>query len=154
MALEAAFAGLVSAAFGPADSPKVREWLLAESILSSEDFGMLASEEKEVDASIIAPAKAKAVPADALKHKIVFKKLWKMCRKEQDQGNGLADPVESESGLCEKARKSCEAAWVQKHGYALAPGRRLVSTQLAPCTRCRTCWPPTRAFSLCCLFAG
>ena len=55
-----------------------------------------------------------------------------MCRVEQDQGHGLADPVESEAGLNEKACKSCEVAWSQKHGYALAPGRRLVSTQLAP----------------------
>ena len=132
MALEASFSGLVTAAFGPVDSLKVIEWLISESILASEDFGMLASEEREVESSIIAPAKTKAVHADALRHKIAFKKLWKLCRTEQDQGNGLADPVESESGLCEKARKSCEAAWVQKHGYALAPGRRLVSTQLAP----------------------
>ena len=132
MTLEPTFAGLVSAAFGSVDSPKVLEWLVAESILASEDFGMLASEEKEVEASIIAPAKAKGVHNDALKHKIAFKKLWKMCRIEQDLGTGLADPVESESGLCEKARKSCEATWVQRHGFALAPGRRLVSTQLAP----------------------
>ena len=110
---------------------------------------MLASEEKEVEGTIIAPAKAASAHTDALKHKIAFKKLWKLCRVEQEQGHGLADPAESEAGLSEKARKSCEVAWAQKHGYALAPGRRLVSTQLAPMhTMSHVIGPNPRDFSM------
>ena len=121
MALEIAFEGLVAAAFGPTDAPKVLEWLVAESILASEDFGMLASEEKEVEASIIAPAKAKGVHSDALKHKIAFKKLWKMCRVEQDLGTGLADPVDQANGsvssMCER-RSPTHTLFVQPSPHA------------------------------------
>ena len=146
--LEVSFEGLVISTFGATDGPNVVKWLVSESILTAEDFGMLASEEREVESAIVAPAKAKAAHKDELRHKIAFKKLWKVCRTE-DQSMGLADPTESDSGLCEKTRKSCEAAWVKNHGYALAPGRRLVSTQLAPMHSMSHVVPPNpRDFSL------
>ena len=50
---------------------------------------------------------------------------------------------------CERARKSCEVAWAEKHGYALAPGRRLVFTQMAPMhTMSHAIAPNPRDFSL------
>ena len=55
-----------------------------------------------------------------------------MCKADDTAGHGHAENAESEEGLPEKARKSSEAAWLQKHGYALPPGRRLVSTQMGP----------------------
>ena len=46
--------------------------------------------------------------------------------------SGLSDLTEFDKGLPERTRKSCEQLFLNKHGYALPPGRRLVGTQTAP----------------------
>ena len=131
MILELTFKTLITSTFGE-DGEKVATWMSRECVLSAEDFSMLACEEKEVDASIIAPAKAAGVHEDALKHRVAFKKLWRLCKADDSANHGQAENAESEEGLPEKARKSSEATWLQKHGYALPPGRRLVSTHMGP----------------------
>ena len=61
-------------------------------------------------------------------------KLWKACRKDDDTvaASGLSDLTEFEKGLPERTRKSCEQLFLNRHGYALPPERRLVGTQAAP----------------------
>ena len=103
-----------------------------EKIKNAEDFALLATEEKEVATSIVAPAKAASVHAGKLKDPVAFKKLWKRSKGENDTQTCTGEAVESETGLSDRDRKSCESAWSEKHGYTLSPGRRLVSTQMAP----------------------
>ena len=69
-----------------------------------------------------------------IKDKVNVKKLWKACRKDDDTvaASGLSDLTEFDKGLPERTRKSCEQLFLNKHGYALPPGRRLVETQTAP----------------------
>ena len=46
--------------------------------------------------------------------------------------SGQTDLTEFDKGLPERTRKSCEQLFLNKHGYALPLGRRLVGTQTAP----------------------
>ena len=83
----------------------------------------------------MAPAKTGGIDTDPLAIKIAFKKLWKRSRSEEKEGSKSTDTTESQEGLDERTRKSCETTWKSKHGFPLAPGRRLVSTQLVPMHR-------------------
>ena len=86
-----------------------------------------------MDEEIVKPAAADGVPME-IKDKVNVKKLWKACRKDDDTvaASGLSDLTEFDRGLPERTRKSCEQLFLNKHGYALPPGRRLVGTQAAP----------------------
>ena len=134
MALEAQFASMVTVAFGEADGVKVKFWLVKEGILTAEDYATIASTEDAVLEMIVEPAKTAGAPTLAIKNKISYKKLWAQCRALRDrEGNPVApEGGEAEHALCEKARKGCEAQWANQHGYALSPGRRLVTTQMGP----------------------
>ena len=131
MTLEAAFATMVSQTFGD-QAEKIQLWLAGEGLLTAEDFGLLATDEKEATDVILPAAKAKGVNTDELKDKVAFKKLWKLCRKEDVSYAGLADTTEADTGLCEKTRKSCEAQWRSHHNFMISPNRLLVSTQMKP----------------------
>ena len=64
--------------------------------------------------------------------KVALRKLWKLARAEETTDNRATDMAESAEGLPDKVRKSCDALWLEKHGYALMPGRKLVGQQLRP----------------------
>ena len=102
-------------------------------IWTPEDFALICSEERLVDDEIVKPAAADGVPME-IKDKVNVKKLWKACRKDDDTvaASGLSDLTEFDKGLPERTRKSCEQLFLNKHGYGLPPGRRLVGTQTAP----------------------
>ena len=108
---------------------KFEAWLTKVKIWTAEDFGLLCSEERQVDEEIIKPAKADGVPAE-IKDKVNILKLWKACRKEDDTlaTSGLSVLTDFEKGLPERTRKTCEQLFSDCHGYALPPGRRLVGT--------------------------
>ena len=80
-----------------------------------------------VDDEIVKPAAADGVPMK-IKDTVNVKKLWKACRKDDDTvaASGLSDLTEFDKGLPERTRKSCEQLFLNKHGYALPPVRRLV----------------------------
>ena len=111
----------------------MEDWLLKIQIFTAEDYALMCSEERQIDEEIVKPAKADGVPMD-IKDKVNAKKLWKLCRKEDDslESSGLADLTEFEKGLPDRTRKTCEQLFLDHHGYALPPGRRLVGTQAAP----------------------
>ena len=129
-ALEPEFKQFIVELFG--EESKMEGWLCKEGVLLADDFGLLVTEEKEVDIKILPAAKAGGVATEGLMDGVRIKKQWKVCRKEEKGIGGLADAAESEVGLDEKVRKSCEGTWFKKHGFILAAGRMLVSTQLGP----------------------
>ena len=146
--LEVEFKALVVQTLGE-DAGKAIKWLTAEGLLSAEDFGLLATDEREVTDVVLPAAKAKGVPTEELKHKVAFKKLWKLCRKEEVSYAGLADSTEADTGLCDKTRKSCEGLWRGRHSFTLPAGRMLVSTQMRPMYEMsHTVSPHPRDFSL------
>ena len=114
------------------DAQKIIDWLSAEGVKSCEDFGLLATEEKEVATLIFPAANAAGIKTDKILTQIQFKKLWSACRKASIGSNssGVNEEGESNTPLDEKTRKSCEALWVENHGYSLSAGRRLVLTQM------------------------
>ena len=130
MDMDSAFKAQVVNIFG-ADS-KFEAWLTKVKIWTAEDFAVTCSEERLVD-DIVKPAAADGVPRE-IKDKVNVKKLWKACRKDDDTvaASGLSDLTEFDKGLPERRRKSCEQLFLNKHGYALPPGRRLVGTQAGP----------------------
>ena len=130
MALEPGFVALVKACFD--ESAKVLSWLEDEGIRTAEDFALLACEEWEVGDKITEPAKTAGAHGNRLKEQIAFKKLWIRCRGVDEETGTAGEAAETETGLCDRARKSCETGWVQKHGYTLSPARRLVGTQMGP----------------------
>ena len=115
-----------------ADS-KFEAWLVKVQIWTAKDFALICSEERLVDEEIVKPAAADGVPME-IKDKVNVKKLWKACRKDDETvaASGLSDLTEFDKGLPERSRKSCEQLFLNKHGYALPPARRLVGTQAAP----------------------
>ena len=129
--MEGAFRALVVSIF-EADS-KFEAWLGWNKIWTAEDFALICSEERLVDEEVLKPAAAEGVPME-IKDKINIKKLWKACRKDDNTvaASGLSDLTEFDKGLPERTRKLCEQRFLNKHGYALPPGRRLVETQAAP----------------------
>ena len=129
--MEGAFGAQVVGIF-EAES-KFEAWLGRNKIWTAEEFALICSEERLVDEEILKPAAADGVPME-IKDKINIKKLWKACRKDDDTvtASGLSDLTEFDKGLPERTRKSCEQLFLNKHGYALPPGRRLVGTQAAP----------------------
>ena len=131
MAMDGAFKAQVVNVF-EADS-QFEAWLVKVKIWTAEDFALMCSEERLVDEEIVKPAKADGVPME-IKDKVNVKKLWKTCRKDDDTvaASGLSDLTEFDKGLPERTRKSCEQLFLNSHGYALPPGRRLVGTQAAP----------------------
>ena len=130
MPLEAQLKGFVAECFQEPEATTITNWLEDESVLAAEGFGLLAATETEVQGNITDVAKLAKAHTGKLKDKIAFKKLWLLCRAEDKPSVGLTDAAET--ALCEKARKNCEAVWMELHNYVLAPGRRLVSTQLGP----------------------
>ena len=119
-------------------------------IWTAEDFAVICSEERLVDDEIVKPAAADGVPVE-IKDKVNVKKLWKACRKDDDTvaASGLSDLTEFDKGLPERTRKSCEQLFLNKHGYALPPERRLVGTQTAPIhSGSHTMPPDPKDFSL------
>ena len=123
--MDSAFKAQVVNIFG-ADS-KFEAWLAKVKIWTAEDFALNCSEERLVDDEIVKPAAADGVLME-IKDKVNVKKLWKACRKDDDTvaSSGLSDLTEFDKGLPERTRKSCEQLFLNKHGYALPPGRRLV----------------------------
>ena len=107
MSLEPTFKSMVEQTFGDANSSQVLKWLTDESICTAEEFGLLAADEKEVEGSILAPAKTGGVQTDPLRIKIAFEKLWKLCRSEEAGTKQMTDTAESEEGLNDRIRKSC-----------------------------------------------
>ena len=130
VSLEPDFKKMVVAIFGEAS--KTEDWLAKEGLLAKEDFGLLATDEKDVTTVIVPVAKAGGVPTEALLEQVRFKKLWKACRVEDRTLVGLADSSESDVGLDERVRRTCEQTWQKRHGFTIPAGRLLVSTQMAP----------------------
>ena len=130
MPLEAQLMGFINECFEADDAGKVAKWLEGEKVLSAEGFGLLAASETEVQPNITDVALSAKAHTNGLSQKISFKKLWFLCRNEDKPSTGLTESAET--ALCEKARKNCEAIWLRRHNYVLAPGRRLVTTQLGP----------------------
>ena len=131
MAMDGAFKAQLVSFFGP--DTKFEAWLNNNRIQTAEDFALTTSEERLVDEEISKPAKADGVPME-IKDRVNVKKLWKACRKDDDTAasSGQSDLTEFDKGLPERTRKSCEQLFLNKHGYSLPPGRRLVGTQAAP----------------------
>ena len=115
-----------------ADS-KFEASLARNKFLTAEDFALICSKERLVDEEFFKPAAADGVHLE-IKDKINIKKLWKACRKDDDTvaASGLSNLTEFDKGFPERTRKSCVQLFLNKHGYALPPGRRLVGTKAAP----------------------
>ena len=95
-----------------------------DNFLLSEDFGLLATEEKEVITHLVPTAKSRGVPTESLVQ-VNVKKLWKLCR--QENKTGIADSSQGYFGQEEKTKKVCEQVWLRKHSNTLLAGRILVS---------------------------
>ena len=121
--MESAFKAQVVNIFG-ADS-KFEAWLVKVKIWTAEDFAIICSEKRLVDEEVVKPAAADGVPTK-IKDTVNVRKLWKTCRKDDDTvvASGLSDLTEFDKGSPEHTRKLCEQLFVNKHGYALPPGRR------------------------------
>ena len=61
--------------------PKVTEWLGRDSVKSQEDFGLLATAEKEVSSQIMPAAIAAGLKTDNILTQVRFKQLWAVCGK-------------------------------------------------------------------------
>ena len=130
MPLEAQLKGFVAECFTEPVATAITTWLEDEAVLGADGFGLLAASETEVQANITDVAFIAKVHLGKMKDKIAFKKLWLLCRTEDKPSASLMESADT--ALCDKARKNCEAVWMHLHNYVLAPGRRLVSTQLGP----------------------
>ena len=68
--MDSAFEALVDACFSEhtvGERKKVLDWLLVEKVKSAEDYALLASDEKEVLTTIVAPSKTESVHNNKLK---------------------------------------------------------------------------------------
>ena len=70
------------------EASQMEAWLLKDQVVLSEDFGLLASEEKEVIPHIISKAKSSGVATEGIVDNVIFKKIGEAVRSGKQEGRG------------------------------------------------------------------
>ena len=109
------------------------EWLVEpdQSILSVEDFAVLASKEELVAANIIGHAKAKVSKAASIGESVKITKAWRACRAATDAADSQKkEPAETrlEAPMDDGTKASVLEAWVKRHNFVLPDAKLLVET--------------------------